>query len=439
MKKILSVLLAVLVLASCLGVLPALAAEDDTSTTKPISESLNEMVSIDFTNALNNPSLSTYENLLNAQSDVEFEQAMLNGVNFMGLDLNYLYNSKGPIVWGNISVSRNDLALVLGNLNAYLLKMKKEKLNNYRFYTNEHAMRICNFIGHLYDPEFTDIKISFDNNPTTSDVFYNTICERSGLSEWIKQQWIQRPDSYYVELCTSLGMRLNNLVAPQRDINDAYKVAPLLVKSIVEYQAMGPFSHLIELIRTFALTYDVYLSKSIVPFFEKYWGAESVGKPYHYDKNELYTFKGLLNAMFNGNKKGALNSAGVPKMQFITPPVYRMAKTTDDVEQFLYLIVYCNLLGVYSTNAQTVKYMKTYINNSSEYSATEKERLVSIIGMLFEGKFAEAEPALADISQEIITDIPTNLKDMLFGFFGRFLDAFYGFFDKIYQAIRKFL
>ena len=362
---------------------------------------------------------------------------MLDGVNFMGLDINYLYNSRGPIIWGNVSISHSDLALVLGNLNTYLLKMKKEKLNDYRFYTNEHAMRICNFIGHLYDPEFEDVKISFDNNPTTSEIFYNTICERSGLTEWIRDQWILKPNTYYVELCTSLGMRLDDLPAPERDILDAYKVAPLLVKSIVEYKAQGPFSHMISLIRTFTLTYDYYLSKSIIPFFKKYIEAGKVTEA------ELHTFKGLLNTMFNGNQKGAMNKAGRYKMQFITPPVYRMAQANDDVEQFLYLVVYCNLLGAFGTNCDKtlgpIKYMKDYINASSEYDGTQKERLISIIGMLFEGKFAEAEPTLAEISQEIITNVPNNLKDMLFGFFGRFLDGLYGIFDKIYQAIRKFL
>ena len=441
MKKVLSIFLAVLMTLSCFGVLPALAAADDETTTtkKSIADSLNEMVSIDFSNALNNPPLSTYDKLAQADSAEAFEAAMLDDVNFMGLSINYLYTSREPIIWGNVSVSHSDLALVLGNLNTYLLKMKKEKLNDYRFYTNENAMRICNFIGHLYDPEFEDIKISFDNNPTTSEVFYNTICERSGLSEWIKYQWILSPNTYYVELITSLGLRLDDLPAPERDILDAYKVAPLLVKSIVEYKAQGPFSHLIELIRTFTLTYDYYLSKSIVPFFEKYWGSDSVGKPYHFDKSVLSSFKGLLNVMFNGNNPNAVNKAGAPKMQFISPPSYRMASSKDDVEEFLYLIVYCNLLGVYSKNPQTVQYMKSYINASSGYDATQKERLIAIIGMLFEGKFAEVEPTLSEISHEIIENVPNNLKDMLFGFFGRFLDGLYGIFDKIYQAIRKFL
>ncbi len=236
-----------------------------------------------------------------------------------------------------------------------------------------------------------------------------------------------------MELCTSLGMRLIDLPAPERDIMDASKVAPLLVKAIVEYKAEGPFTHLISLSRTFALTYDMYLSKALIPFFQKYIDANYV------TVEELKTFKGLLNTMFNGNVKTAKNKAGKAKMQFISPPAYRMAASKDDVEGFLYLIVYCNLLGVYSNNRETVEYMKSYINASNEYDGTQKERLISIIGLLFEGKFAEAEPTISEISQEIITDVPTNLKDMIFGFFGRFLDGLYGIFDKIYQAIRNFL
>ncbi|MBQ7598550.1 MAG: hypothetical protein IJU56_08220 [Clostridia bacterium] len=436
MKKSISILLAILMIFSCFGMLPALAAEEDT-TKKPLSDTVNEMVGIDFTKALENPDLSTYESLANADSTIAYEQAMLNGVDFMGLSIDYMYNSKDPIYWPSLSVSRSDLALVYGNLNTYLLRMKKEKLNDYRFYTNDKATKICNIIGHLYDPTFKDITISFDNNPTTSDIFYRTICERSGLTEWIQQQWIDPiGDTYYVALCTTLGMRLDDLPAPERDIKDASRVAPLLVKSIVEYKASGPFAHLVEILHIFTRTYNYYLSKSIIPFFAKYWDTTKGANPsasYYIQKDQLMSFKTLLNVISNGNG----TKAG--RLECITPPSYRFAKSTDEVESFLYLMIYCNLLGAFKNNKSVVQAYKNSIDASPNYDATQKERIKAIVGMMFEGKFAEAEPTISNISQEIITSVPNNIKNALFGFFGRFLDGLYGFFDKIYQAIRKFL
>ncbi len=437
MKKTISLLLAVLMVFSCFGALTALAAdptEEESTTKKPLSETLNEMVGIDFSNALNNPDLSTYEQLRNADSEVKYEKAMLQNVNFMGLDIDYMYNSTDPLYWPALTVSRSDLALIYGNLNTYLLRMKKEKLNDYRFYTNDHATKLCNLIGHLYDPNFTDIKISFDNNPTTSEIFYRTVCERSGLTSWIQKQWIDSvADTYYPALCQTLGMQLDDLPAPERDIRDASRVAPLLVKSIVEYKAMGPFAHLIDVIRAFTVTYTHYLSKAIIPFFQKFIDANRT------TREELLTFKGLLNVIFNG-----CNKTDMTKLHFITPPSYRFAITKDEVENFLYLIVYCNLVGAYnvsgySNNKAVIQNFKQKIRASGEFDDTQKERLNAIIGMLFEGKFAEVEPTLSAISMEIISSAPDNVKDKLFGFFGRFLDAMYGFFDKIYQAIRKFL
>ena len=434
MKKCISILLAVLMMFSCFGVIGAAetTSTEESTSKKTVAESLNEMVGIDFSNALNNPDLSTYESLREADTDIAFEEAMLNGVDCMGLSVNYMYNSKDPILWSKVSISKSDLALIYGNLNTYLLRLKKEKMTDYRFYTSDHASKICNIIGKLIDPAFnnnTPMKISFDNNPTTSEIFYSTICERSGLTEWIQQQWIDTAkDTYYVALCTTLGMRLEDLPAPERDIRDATIVAPLLVKSIVEYKAMGPFAYLIQTIHAFTLTYTNYLSKAVIPFFQKHIDANKI------TEEELMTFKGLLNLIVNGN-----NKEDTEHLQFITPPSYRFAITTDDVECFLYLLIYCNLLGVYGNNKQVVQNIKANYNASPEYDETQKERIIAILGMLFEGKFAEVEPALSAISMEIISSVPTNLKDMILGFFGRFLDGFYGIIDKIYQAIRKFL
>ncbi len=145
------------------------------------------------------------------------------------------------------------------------------------------------------------------------------------------------------------------------------------------------------------------------------------------------TFKGLLNTISNGNGTRA------GRLECITPPSYRFAKTTDEVENFLYLMIYCNLLGAFKNNKSVVQAYKASVDANANFDATQKERIKAIVGMMFEGKFAEAEPTLSNISQEIISNVPNNLKNMLLGFFGRFLDGFYSFFDKIYQAIKKFL
>ena len=82
-------------------------------------------------------------------------------------------------------------------------------------------------------------------------------------------------------------------------------------------------------------------------------------------------------------------------------------------------------------------YLRRINKENAFFSGTRT--VLSLEADKFEGKFAEAEPTLSNISQEIISNVPNNLKNMLLGFFGRFLDGFYSFFDKIYQAIKKFL
>ncbi len=90
---------------------------------------------------------------------------------------------------GTIKVSQNDFAILYGEMNDYLRRIINSKFNDVKFYTAENATKLANMLGHLLDPDFVDVQISFSTLYVTADVFYRAICLFSGLTETLTAKW----------------------------------------------------------------------------------------------------------------------------------------------------------------------------------------------------------------------------------------------------------
>ena len=99
------------------------------------------------------------------------------------------------------------------------------------------------------------------------------------------------------------------------------------------------------------------------------------------------------------------------------------------------MLIYLNLVGKYKSNSDVIKNYQSEINANTLLTATEKERINSIIGGVFLGDL----PAIVAILDELVVDNLEEGKNDLWRNFVNFLinmiKNFIGVFDKIYQSI----
>ena len=437
MKKWISLLLSILMIFSCMNLMIAVAADDEGQTT---SQQIADLVGVDFTQALENPDLSSVipSQYLDAEGEQDLEDLLasddLQNVDFLGLNLNFMYKSQEPLSWSKISFSKSDLTMIYGNINSYIAQTLQAKFlkgsNSYKLYTAANATLICNYIGHLLFPDYTDQVITFSSNPTTYTNFYTTIAKRSGFTNLVKTQWIDQPNIKYRPLLFALGFDYYDLKAPDVDLKNATTVSARLIRDILEKQIMGegPYAYLISVFKSIGLTYSLYMYDAVKAIFAYQIQAGKVSA------SDLKSLRTLLNMFFNFN-----NPNDTTHLQMLTPPTYRFIKAKDDGELFLYLLTYLNLVGIYKNNANLVNRMKERINNSSILSNTQKSRINTIIAATFESKIADLGPLNEELTTEAIDGIGNNVKKGLLDFLGRMLDSITSLFDLLFRRIRAFL
>lgn len=474
MKKILCLVLSLTLLLSSLGIS---AFADDGNDKMNFNFDLNELITdsineVDFKKALENYNFNgdIPDDCKTPEGQYDIEKLVTSGtasnVYMFGLSIDFLYNSDEKLLWAKlpacedpycteckksfkadsvpdkkcpdcgkalkINTIYNDMALACGNLNFCLKKIFNKYYEGNKLYTEENATKICNIIGHLLFTNYTDQNIGFDiplveDNEDNVNLFYDTIAEKSGLKELIQRNWCNVPSLNYKPLLYTLGVNFEDFPAPDRDIYDAKYVSRILLNSIVSsIMKIGPVNYLLDVIWAFSRTYAIFLYEPVKALFNVKISSGLI------QEDELKTFKGLLNLIFNDN-----NDKDTSKLQFVTPPVRRFANSTDTTELFLYVIIYLNLVGKNGNNPTVVSGFKDSINANSMFEDSDKKYLVSIVDGLFCGNLSELVPMLANYFVENISDLKDSMWQKFVKMIKNLIKNFIGVFDKIYKNFKN--
>lgn len=472
MKKLLCLVLSLVLALSSLGTV-ALAAGESGGTgdfgfnlSDLVTDKINE---IDFQKALENYNFD--DSVLpkdyygeDGQYDIEalIQSGTAQDVYMFGLSLDFLYNSTDDLFWATLPSSadpkctdckkifpkesvpdnkcpdcgktlkteniRNDLALAKGNLNLMLLNILKKYADGDKLYSAKNATNICNFIGHLFYENYTDQTITFEVPlvENDADTFYDTICERSGLVDLIRNNWCNNGALNYKPLLYTFGVKFSELPVPDRDIRDAKIVSRFLLKAIVESVfERGPVNYLLDVVWAFSRTYTLFLYEPVKALFNVKIASGRI------TEEELFTFKGLLNLIANNN-----DEKDSSKLQFVTPPIYRFANSKDTVELFLYLMIYLNLVGKHATNPSAVEGIIDKINANTVLGEKEKDRLVKVTNGMFCGNLKDLVPELSNYMIENISEASNTIWDNFVKFLKNFIDGFVKIIDRIYKNFK---
>ena len=154
MKKFLCVFLS-LVMALSMATFAFAADNNDINLPEVLA---GKIIDDDFINAFNGQTLDIPAGLKEADGTYDIDKLInngsLSGVQFLGLDIGYLYQrDNNNLDWGKLSVSRTDMGTLWGEMNTYMVSfLTPNYTNTDRMCTGSHATSICNLIGRLLNP-----------------------------------------------------------------------------------------------------------------------------------------------------------------------------------------------------------------------------------------------------------------------------------------------
>ncbi len=455
MKKLLSVLLAVIMIFSCCTLaVNALYFKTSTTTTyadnlKP-TESLTEVKAITYSEIIGNKGLYTQSELQNlygvsalnqlegndfievistvkstTSEDVEtVEIKDKNGnptgnhityssttvtnkqLEVLGVPVSFIYGDPtSTFFWKNLTaypqyqevkldenkkpipladISKADISLLFGDVNMFLLRIMKSLYSDYRFYTDENAVKCINFIGNLFYPgfsEYADGSLIFSyrdyvyketvNNVEVSyadeDIFFQKVSDLSGFTDLIQDNWVDYGEarSKYKPLISLLGVAEGDLLESEYLRGD--KIGPAILSSaFTKIMAEGPVTYFLNIFESFTKGYLIYYYTPIKLLFSQ--------KEHLISQEELKTITGLLNLIFNDN-----NRYNTDKYQFAPLPESKLGMITDKAELYLVLLVYLNLNTRYLSNSSVINNLKVTVDNSkiSDRATTDENGKVT--------------------------------------------------------------
>ena len=435
MKKLLSILLSVLMIFSCLSVFSS--ALD--------LENLGEEAQQSFLNGLSNGLTSNLA--LDNGTDVEalLQSGMLDDVQMFGMSIDFLYNSNQELYWPALTISKADVALTKANINTYLATAIQDTIGDYestKFVTAQNATKIANFIGHLLDPEFTDVNIPnlavedtgfYYNSFDVTNVFYTKIARYSGLIAAIQDNWIATNINFSPVLYL-LGFEFDDdMMLGKSKLTNAERIGPVLVKSVIKTVCQkGPLEYILEVVARLSSTYAVCMYEPIAALFQPYLAKGII------TSDELLTLKGLFNLVVNHNDK-----TNITKLQFISAPSYRFASCVngtkvDTTEMFLYAMVYLTLVGKYGSNSVAVAQMKADVNANSNLSSTQKKTICSIYDGILMNDLDGLVSSMSEMFSSNVDQVGENLWQTLMNFFRNYFRSIADFFNRLFDSMANF-
>ncbi len=352
-----------------------------------------------------------------------------------------------------IDIVKADISLTQGNINLFLLRILKSLYSEYRLYTDKNAVSIINFIGKLFFTNFRTLPagtkvfseadyISKDKQTgvqyADEDVFFKTVAEKSGLSQLVQINWVDRGSTVdFRPLLSLLGVVVDELL--DRDFKNGSTLATEILRAFfTKVLSEGPVNYAVNILKGLSDAYLLYYYKPIAALF-----AQKLNTGY-ISEAELGTISGLLNLIFNDNnyikeydtygniiaeRRAAYGEYDANKFQFAPLPEWKLTNASDDAEYTLYLLMYCNINAHYRNNESLINNAKQKISSNKDIKEY-KDRLNTIIDMIagddIERKLLEF--SLSDILTDNLEDKPDeiylNLKESLARFLRRIAEWF---------------
>ncbi len=443
MKKVISVVLALLMLSSCFSAFTAGALDgsdiaDAIYTEESINASATALMNLEIKNLPDNFTCDIRE--LESWTDGDDK----NDVSLLGMDLDYLYNGAGSFNWGLLDVyttdamgnkvmkiTVDDISTAFTNLNVYLQKLFYNYCGGIDFYNVENAVAIINFIGPMLKSDFVKLnavsqKNLFNNKVPSSNDFFNTVSKLSGLGEIIGYNWIGKERNFYKPVVDILGG------AYVEFYDDYYADGVKLGAKIIEgafskIKTVGPIEYILDILKIYCTaSYSITYREPTLALFtlKKNLYQE------HIPSSKFNTFDGLLKLVFcNCNPVAKTGCFGDKKnITHFCPiefPTSRFASAADNTERTLYLYYYLNLCGAYGDNKDIVNNWKDAIGRSIYLGNTDKTRVKYLLDGFFLGNFDET------INNTIVPLYKENISTAPDGIFQRFKNTIMNLLKKV--------
>ncbi len=404
MKKILSVLMAALMLFTCVGSVSA----------------ANE-------NYVHQNNLSHFDSLEKITNETVY-----------GSTVDFLYNTTTALDWGRIylpvpgqtlPMTSADFALIKGNVNTYLKRFMTENYLGDRLFTERNATALTNFIGNLLYPGYENKVIKFPSSVALNeDDFFTLVVKESGLDLIIQTNWCGSGIDF-LSFMTLLGVVRANVL--DRDLVDGEALGVYLLKGIYRrmVEQIGPVNYLFDLYTSLKGSYN------------------SLNSTYAQAINALFALKlnvtggeriedltDLMNMIFNG-----MNANDASSYQFAPMPITRMQMATDATENFYYIVSYFAINYKFGNNESLVKdylssKLPSYLSSvdtrfGNEEQITNAAAIKRLMTAFLTGNLdVDTYHWACDLSKENIdsvgNDIWSLIKNSLAGFFRRIAEWF---------------
>ncbi len=423
MKKVLSLLLAVVMIFSCFGGVVNAAYFEKEGT-------VVDEQGISQPGLVYNP--YEYKNEVYASGDEYIESLINDNVEVLGVSVDYLYNNRGSIFfWDRVTaytekeeddIGKADISVAIGNVNMYLSRIFKALYSDFRLYSNKSAIKLINLLGNLFNPSFPNLKSDYEVfthddylytdsktglSYTDDETFFTKVADLSGLSALIQKNWIENEsNTSYRNVISLFNLHENSLLPSEYYRGD--RIACVILETIfTKVYAEGPITYFVEILQRLSKAYLTHYYESIVDLF-----AMKISAGYT-SEEELKSLTGLFNLMFNDN--GNVKD-GNPRLYFAPLPEARLTLAADETEYYLYLMIYLNINAHYTQRnedgrvgdngaffSELIESIRTnpdLVNNRQDPGgnvvASDKDRLIKLVNYFFDLNGAHIEQLFAD-------------------------------------------
>lgn len=416
MKKTISLILALAMILSCFF---SFNASAEGGALDGILSDITNMEN--FENAIIN-STSGFE--FPEEGDMEVDQMISEGLitgEMLGISVDFLYNSKSDLMWKDVSVSKDDVALASANLNTYLKRVLYNKYGGFNLYSMKdnaasvYATKIANFLGNMFYPDFEEVTIQFYGTETvTEDEFYSEVVKKSGFGDVLQHNWCNQGRFDFRPMIETWGLSTESVL--KSEYYDGFRLGKKLVSAVInKFLSEGPISAFINILNIYSKSYMLYLYDATLALFSAKIAAGVVSP------EDIRSIDGLMNLIVNNN-----NPDDTEKLQFVAMPSDRFRIAKDTTELFLYFIVYSNINCRYKNNTNVVESYKQVI---------EDDKVDMIIDVLLKGDLSQLVFSLGDLFQENLQQVPTDFLSRITDTISKFIKMIADYFDNLFAII----
>lgn len=384
-----------------------------------------------------------------------YENGTFNGVdtlfapngttNEIAVAIEKLYNPSGSFFWDGMDVTSGDVALALANVDTYLKKMINQKYGGGRLYydatADQYATAIARFLYRLlYDFNASDAKIesinvTFEGTQAVQEVeFFTKIAEVSGFAALLQNNWCDAGVDF-INLMELFGLSKNDLL-PSDYKTGSQLGAKILLYAVSKIINFGPLTYMFDILTAFASGYTVYYQNAFEALFKirinNLQGAVTV--------EDLSTLTGILNLVFNNCLVDVKDSSKY--VQFLTLPEKAIQLSTSNSEARLYLMTYFALNAKYANNEKLVSnYYSDFLSllTSSNTTAEDIGVVNGFYHGFFMGKYKDNTGAEVSSAAEFISSYKAMYQATLDGTSDNLLQAFYNSIAKIFRSIAEII